>query len=262
MVSRREFPEEGELVVGTVQKVKGFGGFIILDEYGGKEGFVHIAEVSTGWIKYIRDYIREGQRIVCKVIKVEPSKGHIDLSLKQVNEHQRREKIQQWKNEQKAEKLFEIVCTKAELDPRKAYEEFGFDLIETFGTLYGAFESCTLDEKVLEEEGFKGPWTGSWVEVARENIAPPLVDIVGQLEISCPVDKGIERIRDALNAAREVTTEGEVEITYVGAPNYRVTVKATDYKTAEESMKTVVDKALGSIQKSGGSGTFSRTDKA
>jgi translation initiation factor 2 subunit 1 len=261
MVSRREFPEEGELVVGTVQKVKGFGGFVHLEEYEGKEGFVHIAEVSTGWIKYIRDFIREGQRIVCKVIKVEPSKGHIDLSLKQVNEHQRREKIQQWKNEQKAEKLFEIVCGKAGMEVQDAYRDFGYDLIDTFGTLYGAFESCTLDDGVLEEEGFKGPWTSSFVEVSKENISPPLVDITGQLELVCPSADGINRIKEALKTALGVSIEGEVDIAYVGAPNYRVTVRAPDYKTAEESMKTAVDAAIGSIEGCGGTGSFTRTDK-
>jgi len=105
-----EFPEEGELVVCTVQNVKNFGAFVTLDEYGNKEGFVHVRDVATGWVKYIRDYIREGQKVVCKVLGVDTSKGHIDLSLKSVNEHQRREKIQQWKNETKAQKLLEIVA--------------------------------------------------------------------------------------------------------------------------------------------------------
>jgi translation initiation factor 2 subunit 1 len=260
MVKPREYPEEGELVVGSVQKVKGFGGFVTLDEYGGKEGFIHIAEVSTGWIKYIRDFIREGQRIVCKVIKVEPGKGHIDLSLKAVNEHQKREKIQQWKNEQKAEKLFEIVCEKSGLEPEKAYEEFGFELMETFGTMYGAFESTTLDDGVLEEEGFEGGWTAHFTDVARENIAPPLVNIVGRLELTCPTDTGIEGIRGALEAAAKSGAEGTVEVSYIGAPNYRITVTAPDYKVAEESMKTAVDAAIGSIEKSGGAGSFERTD--
>ncbi len=110
MVRTSEFPEESELVVCTVQNVKNFGAFVTLDEYGGKEGFIHIRDVATGWVKYIRDYVREGQKIVCKVLGVDMSKGHIDLSLKSVNEHQKREKIQQWKNENKAEKLMEIVA--------------------------------------------------------------------------------------------------------------------------------------------------------
>ena len=110
MSRTRGFPENGELVVCTVTSVKNFGAFVTLDEYDDKEGFVHVRDVASGWVKYIRDFIREGQKIVCKVLGVDSAKGHIDLSLKSVNEHQKREKIQQWKNEKKADKLLEIVA--------------------------------------------------------------------------------------------------------------------------------------------------------
>src|SRR2546421_1696472 len=103
-----DWPDEGELVVCTVTNVKNFGAFVTLDEYEAKEGSIHIAEVSSGWIKYIRDYVREGQKVVCNVLKVDKDKGHIDLSLKPVNEHQRREKIQEWKNERNAQNLLRI----------------------------------------------------------------------------------------------------------------------------------------------------------
>jgi len=152
MVRGLEYPETGDLVVCTVNNVKNFGAFVSLEEYGGKEGFIHITEVASGWIKYVRDYVREGQKIVCKVLKVDPSKGHIDLSLKQVNEHQKREKIQEWKNEQKAEKLLEIVAGKLGKNPDWCYEEFATALVQKFGTLYHAMEECSMDEKTLERE--------------------------------------------------------------------------------------------------------------
>src|SRR2546422_7548839 len=43
-----EWPEEGELVVCTIQQVENFGAFGTLDEYEGKQGFIHVAEVSSG----------------------------------------------------------------------------------------------------------------------------------------------------------------------------------------------------------------------
>ncbi|HIG99419.1 MAG TPA: S1 RNA-binding domain-containing protein, partial [Thermoplasmata archaeon] len=107
---KKEYPEEGELVVGTITKVQGFGAFVSLDEYPNKEGFIHISEIATGWVKRIRNFVREKQKVVCKVVHVDEAKKHIDLSLKKVNDHQRREKIQDWKNAQKATKLFEMVA--------------------------------------------------------------------------------------------------------------------------------------------------------
>ena len=108
----KDIPDKGELVVCTVLKAKGFGAFVKLEEYPNKEGFIHIKEVASGWVKNIRDHVKEGQRIVCKVMEIDLSKGYVDLSLKRINEHQKREKIQQWKNEQKAEKLLQMIGEK------------------------------------------------------------------------------------------------------------------------------------------------------
>ncbi|MDH7508399.1 MAG: translation initiation factor IF-2 subunit alpha [Methanomassiliicoccales archaeon] len=260
MVRISEFPEEGELVVCTVQNVKNFGAFVTLDEYDNKEGFIHIRDVATGWIKYIRDYVREGQKIVCKVLGVDPSKGHIDLSLKSVNEHQRREKIQQWKNEKKAEKLMEIVAQRLNKSVQECYEEFGYKLIEKYGTLYGAFEQCAGNPNSLIENDLEGPWTQVFIEVAKENVIPPFVQIDGQIELTCALPDGVERIRKALIEGLESAKE-KVKIQYVGAPRYRIVVTAPDYKTAEDEMKRVSDKILATIKQMGGQGIFSRETK-
>jgi translation initiation factor 2 subunit 1 len=259
VVRLTEFPEEGELVVGTVREVKPFGAFAALDEFPGKEGFVHIAEVASGWVKYIRDHVREGQKVVCKVTKVDPGKGHIDLSVKQVNEHQRRDKIQAWKNEQRADKLLGIVASRAGMSFEDAVKSFVGDLVATYGSLYGAFEEAASHGAGLAEEGFKGAWVEPFLQVATENIVLPTVTISGALEISTVDPEGIELIRKALRAA-EVTGGEAVTIRYLAAPRYRVEVRAGDYKTAEAVLKDSVDTAVESVRKAGGQASFSRDE--
>ncbi|MGF3554653.1 MAG: S1 RNA-binding domain-containing protein, partial [Thermoplasmatota archaeon] len=139
---KKNYPNVGDLVVGTVVKVQNFGAFVTLDEYPGKEGFIHIAEIATGWVKRIRNHIRERQKVVCKVMHVDKIKNHVDLSLKRVNEHQKREKIQEWKNSQKSEKLTEMLSKKLNKSVEKCYDEFGNDLIKKYGSLYAAFEEA------------------------------------------------------------------------------------------------------------------------
>ena len=255
-----EFPEEGELVVSTVQSVKSFGAFVTLDEYGNKEGFVHVRDVATGWVKYIRDYIREGQKVVCKVVGVDTSKGHIDLSLKSVNEHQRREKIQQWKNETKADKLMEIVAERLSITAQEAHDRFGHLLVDTFGSLYAAFEQCTANGEALEENELQGDWTEAFIQVARENVAPPFVQISGIIELKCPGSEGVDCIKKALITGIE-TGGDNVSVQYVGAPRYRVVVTAPDYKTAEEDLKTVTNEMIATVMNLGGEGEFHRDGK-
>jgi translation initiation factor 2 subunit 1 len=260
MSRTKGFPENGELVVCTVTVVKNFGAFVTLDEYDGKEGFVHVRDVATGWVKYIRDFIREGQKIVCKVLGVDSSKGHIDLSLKSVNDHQRRETIQQWKNENKAEKLVEIIAERMSISVDDAYNMFATDLIEEYETLYEAFESAVAYPDEFTEE-FSGEWVETFMEVAKENVTPPFVEIDSVLEMTSSAPNGVELIKKALAAGLKAADGASVTIASIGAPRYRVVVTASEYKDAEEIMKKVTAKVMNDFTAVGGVVTLKREGK-
>lgn len=260
MARVRGFPENGELVVCTVKNVKNFGAFVTLDEYDDKEGFVHVRDVATGWVKYIRDYVREGQKVVCKVLGVDSSKGHIDLSLKAVNDHQKREKIQQWKNEKKAEKLVEIVAERMEISIDKAYDLFGNELLEDYESLYDAFETAVADTEAFVED-YDGEWIDIFMEVAQENVAAPSVQIDGILELTSSAPNGMELVRNALLKGVAAADGADAEITCVGCPRYRVVVKAPEYKEAEEIMKEISNAAINDLISNGGTASLKRESK-
>lgn len=255
-----EYPEDGELVVCTVTSVKNFGAFVMLDEYNGKEGFIHVRDVATGWVKYIRDYVREGQKVVCKVLAVDASKGHIDLSLKQVNEHQKREKIQAWKNENKAEKLLELVGAKIGKKVDELSQETLPDILENYGSVYAAFEEAALNPKAFKKQFSKKKWADAFVEVAKENIQPPKVEIVAIIELTCPESDGIVHIRNSL-MEESSSEKAEINVRYMGAPRYRVEVSAPDYKTAEDELKKMFDAVTERIEKHGGRTKLVREQK-
>jgi translation initiation factor 2 subunit 1 len=257
----KDFPDKGELVVGTVIKAKGFGAFIKLEEYPDKEGFLHIKEVATGWVKNIRNYVREKQRVVCQVMDIDPSKSHIDLSLKRVNDHQKREKIQQWKNEQKAEKLLEMVAESSKIPLKKIHENVGEELKKKYGTLFRAFEEATTDPDILTEDGFKGEWIPAFITIAKENISVPFVNVKGFVKLFTPEKEGIKDITEALKKAEKNDKGIEVKVKYNSAPLYTITVQADEYKTAEKELKDAAEKAITYIQKLGGEGDFIREIK-
>ncbi len=257
MPLRAEYPEEGDLVIGTVTSIRNFGAFVTLDEYAGREAFIHLSEVATGWVKYIRDHIREGQKIVARVLRVDPGKNQIDLSLKRINDHQRREKTQQWKNEGRALRLVEQVAQALKISGDQAADLFGTTLIEKYGSLFAAFEIASADPKRFQKETEKAPWVTAFLKVARENIVPPQVTILGTLELTDRGPAGVEGVREALAAAEKVDPDA-VEVHYVGAPKYRVRVVAGQYKQAEETLKRATEAAIKSIRAAGGEGSFVR----
>ncbi len=254
-----EWPGEGELVICNVKTVKDFGAFLELEEYGGKEGFVHISEISSGWVKRIQDHIQEGEKRVCKVLRVDKGKGHIDLSLKQVNDHQKREKLQAWKNQKKADNLLQIVSERYGKNLDECYEEFGFELSDKFGSLYKAFEEASLNPNILEEKGFKGEWIEHFIEVAEENISPPYVSITGFVELSSTNPEGVDDIKESLSAFQN-TEDSNIDISYDAAPKYRVEIQSEDYKRAEEIFEEQAKEAVYKIEEFGGKGKYYRKE--
>ena len=258
-MERSGWPDEGDNVVCSVKRVTDFGAFVELDEYGHKEGLIHISDVASGWVKYIRDHVREGQKIVCKVLYVDTAKHHIDLSLKDVNEHQRREKIQEWKNEQKAEKWIEYVAKTVKIsteDLLKLTDLF----YDKFGSVYAAFEKSRFEgTSILIKIGVGKEVADAIAKVAHDNLKKPQVEISGYIDLTCYLPDGIEHIKKALGIANKVDNEEiNVDISYVGAPRYRIHVTAPDYKKAEGVLKKAAQSAINLIEKAGGSGEFHR----
>jgi translation initiation factor 2 subunit 1 len=176
-----------------------------------------------------------------------------------VNEHQKRDKIQEWKNNQKAQKLFKMVVDNLGNDLEKCYNDFGNELIKKYGTLYGAFEECAYDCTTLKNDGFSGDWIEAFDKIAKENITIPFVEIKGMITITSWISDGITHIREALNQAEKSEYEDvTIEIKYIGAPRYLISVKAPDYKIAEDQMKKAVERATGYITQYKGECEFNR----
>ncbi len=250
-----ELPETGDLVVVTVKEVQNYGAIVQLDEYPGVSGFIHIAEVATGWIKHIKDFVRVNQRTVCKVLNVDPNRRHVDLSLKRVNEHQKREKIEAWKNNQKSYKLLEIVATETDPDNKNLIRDMEDFLLSQYGDIYDAFYDAASNKDFMKD--IEKPWKNTFIKVAGENISIPLVNISGEIDTYSLAPDGIEQVKNIF----ALIDQPDVEITYNGAPKYRINIVDADYKSAEDSLKKILDTLSSACKKNGMSFNFTRDEQ-
>ncbi len=247
-------PSEGELVVVSVTTVKQNGAYVSLDEFEGVEGFIFIGEIASGWVKNIRAFVREGQRLICKVMRTRKDGTSLELSLKSVSEERRRDRLQEWKNEQRAHQLLKVLGEKVGWSAEEIASS-GEELIDAFGGLYTSFEEAAMNEGALQDAGFEGDWLQPFIEIAVENIIPPFVEIRGTLTLSINSTTGVETIRNALLAAEALSSpEEEIEITchYNGAPEYRIELKAPDFKTAEALWEQATSATLTHVVEAGG----------
>ncbi|PSP55510.1 translation initiation factor IF-2 subunit alpha [Halobacteriales archaeon QS_1_67_19] len=254
------WPDTGELVVGKIDEIEDFGVFVDLAEYEDKRGLVHVSEVASGWIKNIRDHVNEGQTVVAKVLDVDEDSQQIDLSLKDVNDHQRSEKIQEWKNEQKADNWMELAFGEDVDDA--TYTHVANELFAEFGSLYAGFEQAAIHgPEALDDTDLSDEEVDSIVETARENVSVPYVTVTGYVDLESSSSDGVDDVKEALQAAEgdgEIPDEVELEVTYVGAPEYRIRVKAPNYKTAEAQLEESAARAKSAIESVGGTGEFHR----
>ncbi|NPA47755.1 MAG: translation initiation factor IF-2 subunit alpha [Thermococci archaeon] len=260
----REYPEEGEFVVATVKNIHPYGAFLTLDEYPGKEGFMHISEVASTWVKNVRDFIKEGQKVVAKVIRVDPSKGHIDLSLKRVNQQQRKAKLQEYKRAQKAENLLKMAAESIGKSFDEAWREVWVPLEEEYGEVYAAFEEAAQDGIEALRGKIPDEWLDALKPIIESYVEVPRVTINAEFEITVPAPNGIDIIKEALIKARDRANEEDeidVRFTYQGAPRYRIDVTAPDYYKAEEVLEAIADEILSVIRKAGGEAALIRKEK-
>ncbi len=76
----------GQLVDATITKLTNFGAFARLDD--GIEGLIHLSELSEKRVGHARDVLREGQRMRLRIIRIDPQRRRIGLSLKQAPEEE------------------------------------------------------------------------------------------------------------------------------------------------------------------------------
>ncbi len=87
-VYRRQRREEllsnlsvGDVVSGRVSSLAGFGAFV---DIGGADGLVHISEISHEMVNDPKEVLQIGQEVRVRVIKLDPDKERIGLSIKQL----------------------------------------------------------------------------------------------------------------------------------------------------------------------------------
>jgi small subunit ribosomal protein S1 len=82
----RRFSElkEGDIVHGEVRSLTDYGAFV---DIGGADALLHVGEISWRRVTKPSDVLSAGQQIEAKIIKIDPEKNRIAISMKQLQPH-------------------------------------------------------------------------------------------------------------------------------------------------------------------------------
>ena len=196
-----------------------------------------------------------------KVLRVHADKGQVDLSRRRVTKRDKKEKIQSWKKDRKAEGLLRTAAEKLNISFEEAYEKAGALIENAFGDLHEGLEKTAKNGvDVLLGLGIENELAVTLEGIAKEKIQISLVSVKGILELQNPKPKGVLIIKETLKHAQEVgeSEDADVTIYLVSPPKYRIVVSAEDYKSAESVLETTATSAVEFISNNGGKGSFKR----
>jgi len=252
MVKRKGLPEWGELVLCTVQRISPYAAWCKLGEYPGVEGMIHVSEVSGKWVHDIREFVKVNKQYVAKVVKIDYQKNFVNLSLKRVSEEEKKEKMNAYRKEQRAEKILEQVAKDFGKTLDQAYEEVGFLLQEKFGELFVAFEEARKSPEILVKKGVPEKWANALIEAIEKSFKEKEIVIKAELELKSYASDGIKKIKEIL---LELEKEG-VKVKYISAPRYRVEIEGKNPKMLEKKLTENLEKLVKEIKKAEGEGSY------
>jgi translation initiation factor 2 subunit 1 len=252
--SKTKFPREGEFVVAKVTEVQHQYVYVNLIDYEGlyhessARGMIHISEISSRWIKNIRNYVRIGQRVVLRVLRVDVDKGHVDLSLRRVNSAQKENRIKQWKYALKFENLLQFLIETEGINMTldEAYDLIGFPVLDLYETHQEVVEALkeSGDEILSDLDGMTDEIKSALLKIIAENVSISTVSISGKVKLSFISENGIDHIIESLIDALKVIEQKRtrnININYIAAPFYRLEVISKDYLDAENILSDALE---------------------
>ena len=246
MVKRKGFPTEGEVVLITVKTITPYSALCTLNEYPRKEGMIHVSEVSGRWVRDIKKFVKQNKQYAAKVTRVDEEKGHINLSLKRLSKKAKEKKLQDYKQEERAEKMLGLVGKKLGIESiDEAYEKIGYELQEIFGDMFAAFNLANENPEQLVRRGVNPKYIKIMEEIAKENIQKKEINIKAVLELKFFTGDGIERVKEFLNNLHD---KYKWKIKYISAPRYSIEIKTNDPKKTEKNLRENLEKEILTIK--------------
>lgn len=244
-LTRRELPEVGEYVVATVREIFDYGAYVTLDEFSDMKAYLPWSEVASRWVRNIREVIRENQKIVVKVIRVDRVRKTVDVSLKKVPDNEKRRKMLWWKRYLKASRIVELTAEKIGKSIEDAYRGVIWKLEDYYGDPHLGLEELLVKGCVaLSNAGVSEEWCSALLDEAKKHIRIKSVKVKTLFILKCFENNGIDRIREVLFSINDIVNKYsniKHRIYVLGSPRYVLELYGYEYKDLEKVLREILD---------------------
>ncbi len=230
--------EVGEIVLCTVDRIVGTTVFVKIEgdirQFNNLtsktgltpqiEGSIVMSEIAPGRIRNIRDYVVPKKKIVCKILRVSPQ-GNMDLSLRRVTQKERKERIEQDKQEKSYTSILKgVLGEKAEEVINQISKEE-----DIFSFLEEAKTSSVKLEKIVGKENSK-----KILEILNTQKKKKKI-IKKEIYLTSIKPDGVTLIKQVLGAIKGIN------IKYISAGKYSLETESEDIKNTDKEMRDMIN---------------------
>lgn len=228
-IHRNKYPKIGEIVIGKNKSITDLGVYIELLEYE-CDGLIVTSELSKKRIKNVQKTMQIGKIEVCTVLRVETSKGYVDLSRKNISPADFEKCYNKYLKNKKADNVILSTAKKFGKKAGDMYEEFAWQMTEKYGSLYD-FLMRLKDDRCI----FESAYTDALIDFTVKKFVSPNLRVKAYINVICPEEDGIVKIKEALKSATRV--DKEIKINLVRHPTFTLSLLSPDKDKSIEILK-------------------------
>lgn len=228
------YPDVNEIVKCTVTKIYGNTVFLTVDEYE-KEGVLTISEIAPGRIRNLRDHVTEQKVIICKVIRVDGKQNRIDLSLRRVSVPAMKQKQEELKKEDYAERIYGDIAKELGSTKDKLFEKTYEPIFEEYITVYDALYDVMLDNKKIDMfTDLTDKEKEVFINIIDERVKPEEITFKKTFKLSSQAQNGVDLVKESLTSVLTSLQYERVTISYLAAGEFEIKIIHEDVKSADK----------------------------
>ncbi|MFA5061044.1 MAG: hypothetical protein WC494_01885 [Candidatus Pacearchaeota archaeon] len=215
--------EEGDIVLCTVKEVSNTATTVKLET--GEEGIIISSEIAPGRIKFMRQYVIPNKKVVCKVLG--NSNGHLALSLRRVSSREKKEVMENFKQEQAMKMCFKQIF--GEESDRVIQ-----GILEDFKNIQGFISKAREEEDILKKYIPKDKLDAIKKILEKKKKSH---ELKYDLSLKCLEEDGLNRIKEVFKEK-----EPELTISYISAGKFKAKLVVEDFKEGKKKMSEILER--------------------
>jgi len=250
----RRVPEKDELVMCKIVSIDEMGVICSLLEYNNLEGFLPLSEISRKRIRSVLRHVREGQKQVLQVLRVDNERKFTDLSKKYITPGEREAGTEKYNKGKTVHSISKFLAEKQGMDLEEMKKVIIYPLYQKYSHPFDAFRLLSLkDVDIYEGIEVETALKQELVNIVKKRMAVHPVKIGADIQITCYSDEGIDEIKKALKKGLEEGKDDDVKIQLISSPSYSIWLITIDDKYGKQVITRVINVIKETINQSNGS---------